>query len=700
MKRVDHWPLAVLIVAAGAFTFAVLWRRSLDGLGQPSLDTYGFFYPNQVYAWRSVREGAGLLWNRYQDCGQPFFAMSQVGLLYPVNIVFALFDREPALLASALINLSIAGAGTFLLARALGLSRVPALCAALAFQLGWVATWLASWSPIHIAALAWMPVALWRTERLIAAPDVKRTILLGVVLTVALLPGFYQIGFYIYQLIALRVLWACVVGRAARPARLTGLVALALIVPLLLGAVQLLPSIEVARHSLRGLQVSARDIGGGFSWANLTASLTSQVVSAGSAVVVLLAVLALVPVGERAQWDSVGFYWPVAALYFVLSLGPGSGLYELYARLPFGGAFRGAWRLVWVTNLAIAILAGWGAELVVRRAGRAAAPLRLGVMVLLPLAIALSGIFLARYPVPLFGLRQGDVYGPHAAAFAAVRERLTPQDRVLIAGGFPDFSLMPKSASLFALPSIFDYETQAPRRYVDYFTYMRTGHRLQHLDEWYWMFDKLLLPTLRRPLFDLVGTRYVITDRPAERVAQALPGGVRMLEDRAGVRIYENEQVLPRARFVPQLVVAGEDETLAELASGARDAGAVAWVSDAPRSGFMGAPGDAAGSAVIERDDGEVVAVRVRAPQRGFLFLADQHFPGWTVQVNGADADVLRANLAFRLVEVPAGESEVVFTYRPLSVRLGALLSIATAVVLTLLWRRAGRSRRATALPG
>lgn len=746
MMRTDRWPLGAVVAAAAAFTFGVLWQRSWQALGQPSYDIYGFFYPNQLYAWRSLREGSGLLWNPYQDCGAPFFAMSQVGLLYPVNLVFALLDREPALLASALINLSITGAGTFLLGRRLGLHPAPALCAALAFQLGWVATWLASWSPIHIASLAWLPVALWRTEALLARPALRPAILLAAVLALAHLPGFYQTGFYIYQLIALRVAWACLVQRAPRPAQLVALALGALLAPLLLDAVQLLPSIELTRESLRGLQLEDRDVGGGFSWPRLLATLWAQYAFPGNAAIVLLALAALVPagsgVGRPRQRDSVLFYWAVALLYFVLSLGQGSLLYAVYERLPFGSAFRGAWRLGWVANFAIAMLAGWGAQVLLYAARRGArlqalavlllgavavhllgteglqagdliillglagaalaagaAPGRAAAPWLMPLLIACACLLVAPLPLPLFGLRQGDIYAPHATSFAALRERMTAQDRVLLLGGFPDFALMPKSASLFHLRSIFDYDTLASRTYVDFFTYMRTGHRLRTLQEWYWITDRLLQPTLQRPLFDLTAARYLLSDRRNDRVQELLGDGVQLVSERDSLRLYENRQALARARYVPRLRVAGDDDALAQLAAATVDARQVALVDRAPASGFQGSDAASDGTAEIASDDAERVVVRVRAGQPGFLYLADQYFPGWVAEVNGSEREILRANTAFRAVEVPAGESEVVFTYRPLSLRLGALISALSLLALAVLWRRGAAAGRSTAAP-
>jgi hypothetical protein len=726
-QRVDRLPVAVLIASAAAFTFGVLWWRSWHDPGPPSYDIYGFFYPNQVYAWRSVRAGSGLLWNPYQDCGQPFFAMSQVGLLYPVNVVFALLEREPALLASVLLNLSIAGIGTLLLGGALGLGAVPALCGALAFQLGWVTTWLASWSPIHVAAFAWLPVALWRTERLLETPDPRRAVALAAVLALQHLPGFFQIGFFTYQLVALRVAWACV-ARAEHPRRVLACLALALVLSVLLPAVQLLPALEVARESVRTLQLDPNEIGPSFSWSRLVSSLTSQTIYPGYAVIVLLALAALLALRSAVRREAVAFYWFVAVVYFVLGLGPGSPLYDLYARLPLGNAFRGAGRLQWVTSFALAVLAGWGAEVLLRPAPASARALRAGVLtagiiglrllapsgftlsdvllgvvllaatalagqprwgvnaLVVPLVVGVGCLVFGRLPIPLFGLRPGDLYGAHTALFDSVRARLTPQDRVLIAGAHPDFALMPKSASLFRLPSIFDYETQAPRRYVDFFTYLRTGHRLRVLRDWYWVFDQLLPATLQRRLFDVTAVRYVIVDRRADQVEQALRGGVRLVEETDNVRVYENQQALPRARYVSRVMVASEDDVLPQVAGSDLDPRQVAWVNRAPPAGVPPADDGATGSAEIETDLPGRVVVRVSATHPGFLFLADQYFPGWTAQVNGAEQEIVPADHAFRLVAVPAGDSTVVFDYRPLSVRLGALISALTLSGVALLW--------------
>src|SRR5262249_48832381 len=151
-------------------------------------------------------------------------------------------------------------------------------------------------------------------------------------------------------------------------------------------------------------------------------------------------------------------------------------------------------RFMWVTGFALAMLAALGAETWVD----ALAPRSRLAAAALPGAILVSLLVLGS--APYFGHRAGDVYGAPADAFAVVRARRTAQDRVAIVGRKLDLALLPKSATVFRIPGIFDYEALVPQRYADFFTYLRTGHPLATVDEWQWVMDQLMPPTLVRPL--------------------------------------------------------------------------------------------------------------------------------------------------------------------------------------------------------
>jgi uncharacterized membrane protein YfhO len=61
------------------------------------------------------------------------------------------------------------------------------------------------------------------------------------------------------------------------------------------------------------------------------------------------------------------------------------------------------------------------------------------------------------------------------------------------------------------------------------------------------------------------------------------------------------------------------------------------------------------------------VEIAVEARTSTVLTLHEPWYPGWEVEVDGVRKPLLRSDVLFRGVEVPAGNSKVVFTYRPLS---------------------------------
>lgn len=103
-----------------------------------------------------------------------------------------------------------------------------------------------------------------------------------------------------------------------------------------------------------------------------------------------------------------------------------------------------------------------------------------------------------------------------------------------------------------------------------------------------------------------------------------------------------------------------------------------------------------AGSVHVVAYEDTRVELQVRSSDEAYLILRDAYYPGWQAQVNGEQTDVFRANVLFRAVRVPAGESTVVFTFVPqlwyAALGLGALLWGALVLVgLGWLRRRAPR---------
>jgi hypothetical protein len=76
------------------------------------------------------------------------------------------------------------------------------------------------------------------------------------------------------------------------------------------------------------------------------------------------------------------------------------------------------------------------------------------------------------------------------------------------------------------------------------------------------------------------------------------------------------------------------------------------------------------------------VLVETESAADGYLVLTDSWYPGWHVRVDGRETPLLRADLIFRAVYLPAGEHTVEFVYAPQSFRTGLWISAAALLVL------------------
>jgi uncharacterized membrane protein YfhO len=66
----------------------------------------------------------------------------------------------------------------------------------------------------------------------------------------------------------------------------------------------------------------------------------------------------------------------------------------------------------------------------------------------------------------------------------------------------------------------------------------------------------------------------------------------------------------------------------------------------------------------------------------GFLVISDTYYPGWNAYINGSKVDIIRANYAFRAINLDGGKSIVEFKYEPQSFYIGAAITIASLFII------------------
>ena len=166
--------------------------------------------------------------------------------------------------------------------------------------------------------------------------------------------------------------------------------------------------------------------------------------------------------------------------------------------------------------------------------------------------------------------------------------------------------------------------------------------------------------------------------------------GLREIYSGPEALIYEVPGALPRAWLAGSAVIAeSTDEVLRLFESPEFDPATTVVLPEAlpeplpapPRAGLDSASADAGTAQVVEHDP-DRVRVRTAAVRRSMLVLADNYYPGWEAAVDGAPAPIHRVDHTLRGVLVPAGSHDVVFEFRPPSLRRGLWVSLLSTLLV------------------
>ena len=184
----------------------------------------------------------------------------------------------------------------------------------------------------------------------------------------------------------------------------------------------------------------------------------------------------------------------------------------------------------------------------------------------------------------------------------------------------------------------------------------------------------------RSDFFNISGVTYFIQSALDSERAILVSEGLRSVYQDADTVIYKNRSALPRA-FVAHVThsVDTQDVALDWFKKEKVDFHRAAIVEAGPR--LRGRP-EFSPARIVEYAP-ESIEISTNAKEKGLLVLSDAYYPGWKAFVDGKEARIYPANVAFRGVAVPKGEHRVRFVYRPDSYRR-ALFAFSLSFVLLL----------------
>lgn len=722
--------LAVVLLAPATLTGKVLSASDLPLASAPfaaggpvgqnplQFDSAYVFEPDGLLVRAALRDGRLPTWTPWISAGRPLLAAQQSAPLFPLTWIGAVFPYWESQAWIAVLKLLVAGLGTFALGRTLGLRPWSALLGGIAFAFG---SYLVDWlMHPHVNAYALLPWLFVAADRVCRRGSLRSAAVLAAVFGLAWLGGQPESALLVTLATAAWVAYRLPARRDSLPR--AALAAGALVFGVALAAVMLLPLVEALRESGSAsrsrppipLKAAASLVFPEY-WGRPDragevpgpSNFTERTLYAG-VLPVLLAGAGLV--ARRPRGPQL-FFAALAAVALLISFDTGP-ITDVVYDLPGLDAINVSRALV-LAAFAISLLAAFGLERWLdgtaaerRRMLRAAAVLALvpavAVAVVRPdgprldswlrwivlAAATLALLAAARRPRgwlapaacalaavdllwmgwgfnPAIDKAQADP--PEPPAVAAMHDVTASGGRVVGVGG-----LEPNTASRWQLFDARGHEQPAVDRTVRLWYALGGGATAS---------TEAVAPTEARTphLLDTFGVRAVLVDRRvgvpplrADRIAYDGPGGF----------VLEHRTALPPAfvaygwRPVPS-VEAGLFGVAGGTTAQARDT-PVIETSDAPPPGE---PPAARPARVRERTDTSVT-LDVEARQAGRLVLLDTFYPGWKATVDGRDAEIEAANVAFRAVAVGPGRHEVRFEYRPGSVRTGAIISLAALVLL------------------
>jgi hypothetical protein len=591
---------------------------------------------------------------------------------------------------------------------------------------------------------AWAPWVLLGIDRLASAAAGRWPLktgpwlLAGLLLGLSLLPGHPQTSLYVLYIALAYYFFRVVVGfSAVHPSpslipRLRSMAAyllpaicyllLALCFALALTAVQVLPTLELIARSPRA-DLNYAAVSFGLPLQELMSVLYPGYFGGSPAYVgILPLVLIGLALAVGRPRPAIAFWSVAGLLALLLALGGNTFLYPLFYLLAPGfDAVRHQERAFLIYALSAAALSGYGSLVLVTALDRVRrarlARFERGLRIVFWAALALTALFL-----------YGWLGGEHRDLFAGVL-RHHVFGLIILAGGLILLALRPArrlrrtwgmallvawiAFNLFSVNWRFNLETPGPtgpfpaseligflkahtapagagppERIASagllpggpgaasvYGLYDVTGNSPLHLvslDAF-----EASVPEWRR--WQLLNVHYVLSDRDlaGPGLSQVFPAGE---PAEGGVRVYAMTDPFPRAWIVHHVeTLADPGAAMARLGADDFDLRQAAVVAE-PLAGFS--PGSSGPStAAVVAFSPDQIQVEVDTADPGMLVLSEVTYPGWHASVDNQPAPLVRADVLLRGVPIPSGQHLVRLWYAPLSLRVGALISLLALVV-------------------
>jgi hypothetical protein len=699
---------------------------------------------DQTYAWlafylRSVRAGNLPIWDPYSLSGNIYVGEMNTGVFYPGKLLFSLLafgSVDPTAYNAYQIYFVIthifACMTMYWFIREIGLSFFSGIIAGMAFGFAGLVGNIGTW-PHHYDGATWIPMALLFTWRALKSEQtsirIRNGAIAGLFVALSLLAGSLYVVFV--DAIAIVGLvstygapWQNTNANKRNQAMIGRVVLMSVIfgVAILGSAVQMWPSAEYSPRAYRWLGIPSTAVFseerppfalikfGLFPYHPLSFLMpvefegrlgNSEVLRAYLSVAIVI----LAGIGIWKAWDKFWVRYSVllGIFAYLISLVPVTNVYGfLYSVVPFVWMAREASRFLFLVDVSLVILAAYGIECLFSASFDTSS--FDGALKVLKWS-SISALFFLAVPAT-FSKIEINLWNAWSLVIIAasgllfrylLQHRLATSTKVALvlfmlvdlqSFDWQAYNMMDAKtqnidylAKMQAFQGAAEFIKKQPgpfRVRLDVNPQMNIGpvYGIETLNGRGSSVLRLYLPFLGYG--DFMNVRYLI--KPA---AATDPNP---LYQDASYKVYENPTGFPRAWLVHQSQVVPDPETalnqsasqMANRTVGPRE---IALVGTS--IGDLDANADRSADKVeITNYDPVHPKVTVQTAARSLVIFSENFYPGWKATVNGVTQPIIQTDGNFRGVVVPAGRSEIVLKYRPMSMIVGGIFSAITFIAV------------------
>lgn len=708
MKRGLPFLIIAFLVFLYFFEGACLKGFWITGdLGYSDLTDY--YFPLKYYLSDCLKAFSLPLWCPYLLCGIPILQEGEIGTFHPLNLIFFFFlDPFSAYNLTTTISFFIAGASMFLFCQAIGLKCFPSLVSAISFTFsGYLITHLKH--PSNLMTGSIFPFLFYFLERFLREGRLIFVILAGIILALQVFSGHPQIMVYTNFALFLYFIFRFIVifqderkkkKRAYKPIFFKLLfLPLMVTIGILLSSIQLIPTFELLKYSGRKIGGAIHELSrfpfhpkelinfifpyfyGDPAFATYKTPWNSLFWENTGYIGIIPLILAFISLYYIRKNRYILFFSISCLFFLLLSFGKYSPFLFLLKMPPFS-TYRFPNRFLLLVDFSLCVLSGFAIQLIFERIKRHF--LRTSAYIL-----TLAIVFLDLYR---FGAHHNPTVKMEEWKKIPASVEFIKKDKDLFRiysvgtiisrnylyykyGWLKNKKCYVQNKETLSVNTNAIYGLQSPGIYLTIFPLRPFIFEMRLGDGF--ILDSSnytgIVPNNTIKLLSLLNVKYLISCFSLSGQGIELVKEIPIDWDLPSVKVYKNNNVLPRAFLVPSKRFIYDPNTIIDeiLKADFNPNYEVILEEDAPEGSFS----IFSSSCKIEEYKMDYVKISVDMENEGFLFISDTFYPGWKAYINGKETKIYYGNCAFRAIFLNKGKHNVVFKYKPTSFYKGAIIS-------------------------